>query len=71
MEITREIARKFNNQYGQMFSLNRNQCLQNLHRLPGLDGNAKMSKSLGNTILLSDDAESVKAKMKKAVTDPQ
>jgi len=38
--------------------------------LPGTDGKVKMSKSLGNTILLSDEPETVKAKLKKAVTDP-
>lgn len=69
VEITRELARKFNNQYGQVFP-EPEPKLTKFARLPGLDGNAKMSKSLGNTILLSDDPESVKAKMKKAVTDP-
>ena len=69
VEITREIARKFNNQYGNVFP-EPEPKLTKFARLPGLDGNAKMSKSLGNTILLSDDAETVKSKMKKAVTDP-
>jgi tryptophanyl-tRNA synthetase len=70
IEISREIARKFNNQYGKVFP-EPEPLLTKFARLPGLDGNAKMSKSLGNTILLSDDPETVKAKMKKAVTDPQ
>ena len=69
VEITREIARKFNNQYGNVFP-EPEPILSKFARLPGLDGNAKMSKSLGNTILLSDDGETIKAKMKKAVTDP-
>jgi tryptophanyl-tRNA synthetase len=69
VEITREIARKFNNQYGNVFP-EPEPILSKFARLPGLDGNAKMSKSLGNTILLSDDAETIKVKMKKAVTDP-
>ncbi len=69
VEITREIARKFNNQYGAVFP-EPEALLTNFARLPGLDGNAKMSKSLNNTILLSDEPETVKAKMKKAVTDP-
>jgi len=69
VEITREIARKFNSQYGNVFP-EPIPLLTQFARLPGLDGNAKMSKSLGNTILLSDDPETVKAKMKKAVTDP-
>jgi len=70
VEISREIARKFNNQYGNVFP-EPEPLLTKFARLPGLDGNAKMSKSLGNTILLSDEPETVKAKMKKAVTDPQ
>jgi tryptophanyl-tRNA synthetase len=70
IEISREIARRFNNQYGTVFP-EPLPMLTNFARLPGLDGNSKMSKSLGNTILLSDDPETVKAKMKKAVTDPQ
>lgn len=70
VEISREIARRFNNQYGVVFP-EPEPLLTKFARLPGLDGNAKMSKSLGNTILLSDDPDTVKAKMKKAVTDPQ
>ncbi len=69
VEITREIARRFNNQWGEVFP-EPEPLLTQFSRLPGLDGNAKMSKSLNNTILLSDDPETVKAKMKKAVTDP-
>ncbi len=69
VEITREIARKFNNQYGKVFN-EPEPLLTNFPRLPGLDGNTKMSKSLGNTILLSDDTDTIKAKLKKAVTDP-
>jgi len=70
VEITREIARRFNNQYGNVFP----ECeplLTKFKRIIGLDGNAKMSKSLGNTIYLSDDRETVKQKLRKAVTDPQ
>ncbi|MEO8398462.1 MAG: tryptophan--tRNA ligase [Ignavibacteriaceae bacterium] len=69
VEITREIARKFNNHYGKVFP-EPEPLLTKFPRLPGLDGSAKMSKSLGNTILLSDDPETIKAKLKKAVTDP-
>jgi tryptophanyl-tRNA synthetase len=69
IEITREIARKFNNQYGEVFP-EPEALLTKFSRLPGLDGATKMSKSLGNTILLSDGPETVKAKLKKAVTDP-
>ena len=70
VEITREIARKFNNQYGIVFP-EPEPLLTKFSRLPGIDGSAKMSKSLGNTILLSDEPETVKAKLRKAVTDPQ
>jgi len=69
IEITREIARKFNNQYGEVFP-EPEPKLTAFARLPGLDGDAKMSKSLGNTILLSDDVETIKTKLRKAVTDP-
>ncbi|PIW69574.1 MAG: tryptophan--tRNA ligase [Ignavibacteriales bacterium CG12_big_fil_rev_8_21_14_0_65_30_8] len=70
VEISREIARKFNNQYGEVFPEPK-PLLTKFARLPGLDGVAKMSKSLNNTILLADDPETVMTKLKKAVTDPQ
>lgn len=72
IEITREIARRFNLQYSPdspVFPEPEGK-ITNFARLPGLDGN-RMSKSVGNTILLSDDAETVKQKMRKAVTDVQ
>ena len=69
IEISREIARRFNNQYGNTFP-EPEPLLTKFARLSGLDGNSKMSKSLNNTILLSDEPETVKSKMKKAVTDP-
>jgi tryptophanyl-tRNA synthetase len=69
VEITREIARRFNNQYGNVFP-EPETLLTRFPRLPGLDGDTKMSKSLNNTILLSDEPDLVKAKLKKAVTDP-
>ena len=72
LEQTREIVRKFNDVYGQtlvepeiVLPTNR-ACL----RLPGIDGKAKMSKSLGNCIYLSDSAEEVWAKVKGMYTDP-
>jgi tryptophanyl-tRNA synthetase len=70
VEITRELARKFNGQYGIVFP-EPEALLTKFGRLSGLDGVAKMSKSLNNTILLSDEPEIVKAKLKKAKTDPQ
>ncbi len=70
VEITREIARRFNTVYGQVFP-EPEAKLTKFPRLPGLDGNMKMSKSAGNTILLSDSPEEIRAKLKKAVTDPK
>lgn len=69
IEISREIARRYNNQYGEVFP-EPEPLLTKFSRLSGLDGNAKMSKSLSNTILLSDDVETVKTKLKKAAIDP-
>ena len=69
VEITREIARDFNRQYGDVFPEPAAK-LTKFARLPGLDGK-KMSKSLNNAIMLSDEPDEVKKKMKKAVTDPQ
>ncbi|MCL5020073.1 MAG: tryptophan--tRNA ligase [Bacteroidetes bacterium] len=69
IEITREIARDFNRQYGVVFPEPAAK-LTKFSRLPGLDGK-KMSKSLDNAILLSESPEDVRTKMKKAVTDPQ
>jgi len=72
IEITREIARKFNTQYAANDPVfpEPEGLVTNFARLPGLDGH-RMSKSIGNVILLSDDAETVKQKLRKAVTDPQ
>lgn len=72
VEQTREIVHKFNSVYGETLVepeilLPTNQaCL----RLPGTDGKAKMSKSLGNCIYLSDDADTVKKKIMGMYTDP-
>ncbi len=68
IEITREIARKFNNQWGNVFP-EPEPKLTKFARLAGLDGNQKMSKSLGNTILLSDSPDEIQKKMRTAVTD--
>ena len=69
IEITREIARRFNTQWGNVFPEPESK-LTKFSRLAGLDGNQKMSKSLGNTILLSDAPEEIQKKMRTAVTDP-
>jgi tryptophanyl-tRNA synthetase len=71
VEIAREIARRFNTQYGVVFP-EPEPKLTKFARLPGLDGkDKKMSKSSGNTILLSDQPEEIQRKMRTAVTDPQ
>lgn len=69
IEITREIARRFNQQYKPVFP-EPEVKLTKFARLPGLDGR-RMSKSVGNTILLSDSPDAIAKKMKSAVTDPQ
>jgi len=69
IEITREIARRFNQQYKPVFP-EPEAKLTKFARLPGLDGR-RMSKSVGNTILLSDEPAVINNKMRKAVTDPQ
>lgn len=72
LEQAREIVRRFNNIYGETLIepnilLPENAaCL----RLPGTDGKAKMSKSLGNCIYLSDSADEVEKKVKSMYTDP-
>lgn len=71
VEISREIARRFNNQYSQVFP-EPEAKLTKFARLPGLDGmDKKMSKSAGNTVLLSDAPEEIQKKLRTAVTDPQ
>jgi len=70
VEITREIARRFNRQYGDVFPIPE-ALLGDIPALVGTDGLAKMSKSRGNAIYLSDDAETVKRKVMGMYTDPQ
>ena len=69
VEIAREIARRFNTQYGEVFP-EPEPKLTKFARLPGLDGK-RMSKSIGNTILLSDPPDAIQQKMRGAVTDVQ
>jgi tryptophanyl-tRNA synthetase len=69
IEITREIARRFNAQYASVFPEPEGKITK-FARLPGLDGK-RMSKSAGNTILLSDTPESIAKKLKTAITDAQ
>jgi tryptophanyl-tRNA synthetase len=69
VEIARLIARRFNQLYGEVFPLPE-LAYSNTPTLVGTDGQAKMSKSLGNTILLSDDAKTVEKKVRGMYTDP-
>lgn len=69
VEITREIARRFNSTWGDVFPEPEPRVTK-FARLPGLDGkDRKMSKSMNNTILLSDDPTTVDQKLRKAPTD--
>ncbi len=72
LEQTREIVRKFNEVYGETLTepqilLANNRASM---RLPGIDGKAKMSKSLGNCIYLADSPEEIKTKIMSMFTDP-
>ncbi len=68
IEFSRKLVRRFNEMYGT--SITEPQAkLSSTGRLCGLDGNAKMGKSLGNAIYLSDDAKTVSQKVMQAVTD--
>lgn len=69
VEITREIARRFNNYYGDVFPIPEG-MLGDVPTLVGTDGQAKMSKSLDNAIYLSDDEKTVIKKVKGMYTDP-
>lgn len=69
IELTRRIVRKFNGMYGTTIT-EPEAKLSKVSRLSGLDGNAKMGKSLGNAIYLSDSAQEVADKVRRAVTDP-
>lgn len=72
IEQTREIVRKFNSTYGEVLVEPKILLPESKAqlRLPGIDGKAKMSKSLGNCIFLSDDAATVKTKVMSMYTDP-
>ncbi len=70
VEVTREIARRFNALYGEVFPLPE-ALVGEVPTLVGTDGKARMSKSLGNTIYLSDDAATVAKKVAGMYTDPR
>ena len=69
VEITREIARRFNFLYGEIFP-EPEILVPEVGTLPGTDGQGKMSKSAGNAIFLSDDAKTVEQKVRGMYTDP-
>jgi tryptophanyl-tRNA synthetase len=69
LELAREVVRRFNNFFGEAL-VEPQPLLTKFARLPGLDGGKKMSKSLGNTIHLSDSADDVRKKVRSMYTDP-
>ncbi len=69
IELTREVARRFNQLYGETFP-EPEALIGEVPTLVGTDGQAKMSKSIGNCIYLSDDAETVREKVMGMYTDP-
>ncbi len=70
VELTREIAKRFNTLYGEVFPIPK-VMVGEVPTLVGTDGKAKMSKSLGNAILLSDDEKTVQKKVFNMYTDPK
>src|SRR6186713_1839615 len=73
LELAREAVRRFNNFFGggSGVLVEPQPLVTKFSRLPGLDGDKKMSKSLGNTIHLSDSADDVKKKVMRMYTDPK
>ncbi len=70
IEQTNEIVRRFNRTYNQEILVECKALVPEIGRLPGTDGKAKMSKSLGNTINLGASADEIRAAVKKVYTDP-
>jgi len=71
LELLREIARKFNARYGETFPETESVIGEDVGRILGLDGEAKMSKSLDNTIPILAEPDEVWSRVRTAVTDPQ
>ncbi len=69
VEITREIARRFNELFGEVFPIPES-LIPDVGLLPGIDGRDKMGKSLGNAVNLSDDTATVQRKVMSMYTDP-
>ena len=70
IEQTNEIVRKFNRMYNCDILVEAKALVPEIGRLPGIDGKAKMSKSLGNTINLGATADEIRAAVKQVYTDP-
>src|SRR5215217_212397 len=70
LELSREVVRRFNNFFGETL-MEPQPMLTKVSRLPGIDGDKKMSKSIGNTIHLSDDADTVMKRVRQMYTDPK
>ncbi len=70
LELTRDIARKWNAAYGEFFP-EPDALISEAGRILGLDGQAKMSKSLGNTVGILAEPDEIWAKVRTAMTDPQ
>jgi len=70
LELTNEVARKFNSMYGETFSEIK-PIIGRMRRLVGIDGNVKMTKSLDNAIYLGESESSLKEKVMKMYTDPK
>ena len=70
LELAREVVRRFNNFFGEVL-VEPQPLVTSFGRLPGLDGDKKMSKSLGNTIHLSDTPEEVIKRVRQMYTDPK
>jgi tryptophanyl-tRNA synthetase len=70
IEQTNEIVRSFNRMYGTEIFPEVKALVSTVGRLPGIDGKAKMGKSLGNAIFLSDDSDTLKKKVMSMYTDP-
>lgn len=68
LELARKLVRRFNELYKPVL-IEPQALLSSCPRLPGLDGNSKMGKSLGNAIYLSDDADTVRQRIRSALTD--
>ncbi|BDP42540.1 tryptophan--tRNA ligase [Deinococcus aetherius] len=70
IELTREIARKFNHAFGETFPEPRAVLAKDALRIPGVDGQGKMSKSKGNTLGILEGFDSIWQKLRVAPTDP-